>query len=316
MLFAYRTHDGMLDAGKAFSELAEGHGRKKQLCLRGPSQESMSRSLGFPPRSLPLEIDEKRRVEAQPECHESSGGASARYASALFAGWYAFLAPSDPPADAFVGPWAPVWAEEEQCWILGQSGQPYGPCNPGLDDAVAGLVNGLASGCWVEPGAGGKAVLTVYGPGPPQPQPVLPGFDEWAARQLHPAPESDPCIPCVDGGFTKALALGPGLREGGTNDLLLNLSASLSSDPSLRLDRVYFRVEEDFYPLDLAPGDLAALEQGAAGGLVLAGYGSLLPSLRQPSLFYVFSSDPSADCAAPAPDPTACFWSSTPVFLP
>lgn len=243
--------------------------------------------------------------------------AGSSYASALFAGWYAFFADSDPPADAFAGTWAPVWDAGQGCWALGQSGEAYGACNPGLDDAVAGLVGGLASGCWGAPGAGGKPVLTVAGPGAPQPRPALTGFDEWAARQLHPAPESDPCIPCVDGGYSAALTPTPATRSGaGSDDVMLNLSSSLSVDPALRLDRVYFRVGQDFYLLDLAPADLAALEQGAVGGLLLAGYGVLLPSPRQPSLVYVFRSDPAADCAGPAPDPNACFWSSTPVFLP
>jgi hypothetical protein len=242
--------------------------------------------------------------------------AGSSYASAFFSGWYAFAAGSQTPADPFAGLWAPAWSPALGCYVLGQEGTRHGSCNPGLADAVAGIVSGSASGCWGEPAASGKPVVVVSGLAVPVSQPPVASFDEWAARQQHPAPESDPCIPCVGGdgggGPSKAASASPQPAGG---DVLLNLSASVPFAVPAWLERVYFRVEDDFYPLALSPGEREALASGELGGLVLAGYGHLLPAVTQPSLVYVFTTDPATGCAA-EPAPATCFWSSTPVLLP
>jgi hypothetical protein len=238
--------------------------------------------------------------------------AGSSYASAFFSGWYAFVAAAQPPLEPFGGVWSPAWSAAHGCYVLGQAGELYGPCNPGLGPAVAGIVLGSASGCWEEPGASGKPVVVVPGPGAPVAKPPAPSFDHWASRQQHPAPESDPCIPCVGGGASTALASAP---EAAPDDLLLNLSSSAVLPSEAHLERVYFRLEEAFYPLDLSPADLDALTRGEVGGLLLEGFGSLLPALKQPSLFYLVSADPAVSCTAHPAEP-ACFWTSTPIFVP
>lgn len=235
--------------------------------------------------------------------------AGSSYATALFTGWYAMAAVADPGIDPFAGSWRPSWSQELECPRLMQDGTPRGPCNPALEEVLAGILyGGEASGCWSEPGTGGRPLLTTSLL-PAELPPPVPSLDHWVARQHRPAPESDPCIPCVGYDFA---AKGPA-DPPRPAEILIALSATAGMDETVHVDRVLFRTGGTFRPLGLDPLDLLLLARGALGGISLGGLEDLPQILHQPSLIYVLKTDPAADCDDPAN--TACYWTSTPLLL-
>ncbi len=229
--------------------------------------------------------------------------AGSSYASALFAGWYSMLAAREPALHASAGRWLPVWSEADGCFLLARDGEAIRECNPSLREVLAGLTQGgPESGCWEDAGADGRPLLTLV-PGPRITPPDVPSFDEWAAGTQHPAPESDPCIPCV--GFRP-------LRE--SRDIEVSISAAVGIDAGFYLDRLFLRSGDGFYPLNPTdPGDLEAFVRGAAGGLVLRGLDALPEIDSQPSLAYLVKTERDADCSIPGTG--LCFWTTTPLMI-
>lgn len=216
------------------------------------------------------------------------------YASALFAGWLAHSIVAGGPLDPLVGEWWPSWSSAKGCWEIAP--QADAPCNANANGLISRIF-GLAPGCWNGPQTPALEVALPFSPVAGNPLSSLPSFDEWV-RSHHPAPEPDPCVPCIDDDGSKAL----GLR-----DLRFDVSASAGLDPDHDLKSLYFRLERSFYLLlDEARGDGAALEALEAGdyaALRLTGVPAPLPA-EQSSLVYVVC-DSSA----------SCYWSSAPAFV-
>lgn len=234
--------------------------------------------------------------------------AGSSYSAAFLSGWYALLALDGLVGDGVGRPWAPAWSPDEGCFVLGSAGELFGGCNPNLEEVLAGLARGPASGCWSEIGAGGAPILESALPADPQSQPPIPSLDAWVAEN-RPAPESDPCIPCVGDG---AAVFG----EGSGPDLVVNLSASQPIDARDGiLDEVLLRIDDGFYPLGLSEADLAALQDATAGGLRLNGFLPLLPPDEQASLVYLFKTITNVSCRDQGPNSELCFWSSTPLLV-
>lgn len=227
------------------------------------------------------------------------------YASALFTGWFSMLAVTRPGIGALGGSWVPVWSKADRCVLLSRDGEPIRECNPAVHEVFAGLIEGgPQSGCWQAPGADDRPLVTLV-PRQEVKPPDVPSFDEWVAGRQHPAPESDPCIPCV----------GYRLRDriGESKDIFVAVSESVGIGPGVTLDRLFLRSGDRFYTLDVSVSDRQAFAGGRIGGLLLVGLDRLPEIDAQPSLAYLLKTEADADCSIPGT--RLCYWTTTPLML-
>lgn len=223
--------------------------------------------------------------------------AGSSYSSAMLAGWLVkVLGHPDVLRQLGDGPWVPAWSTARGCYVLakGKSLTPW--CNATATALFAGLTGASADDCsrgLTEPNdsapADGRAI-------PPDP---LPSLDAWG-DPTHPAPESDPCVPCE----------GTLLTSGSSSDLKIDLSQSGPLPSGIHLDSVSLRVGPSFYPISMSPSQLQGLEVGGLATLLLPGAGPLIPPIPSISLWYRLKANAGASCGT-----TACYWSSTPVLL-
>jgi len=205
------------------------------------------------------------------------------------------------------GAWKARWSNELGCIVLAQGAVAHPYCNPGMGPVLGGILLGLQSGCWDVPQE--ENILLTPPPPPAMTQPPIPGLSAWVAENIQPAPQEDPCIPCVDDdGYGGPPAIH------GDNDIFLNLTRSLPLSSSVSLDALFFRVGNSFYPVELSSEDLLRFANAELDGLYLTGYGELLEPGPHPSLYYQLKTDDGQDCNDPNPDLPTCLWSSTYIY--
>jgi hypothetical protein len=171
-------------------------------------------------------------------------------------------------------------------------------CNDAIDTLFEGLDGASEHACWLE---AVEPSVELPAPGAPQPQPTGPSAVAWG-EETGPAPESDPCVPCV----------GRIVDQGSSADLVIDLSQSRALPQAVRLDSVFLRIGTSFYQLPLDEEALALMAAGELAEIVLDGWGPLVqPSLGQPSLMHQLKTDPDADCS----EAGECFWTSSPVLI-
>jgi len=228
----------------------------------------------------------------------AAGGSS--FASAIFAGWLAEARLLLPVLDPLDGEsWSPQWSEGDGCFVLNSGTSPVTRCNAGFDGILADLTAPSSENCWLTEGA---TETLVGGPPPPaEPQPAWPSFDEWIAVN-HPTPESDPCIPCIDGGI---LFFGP------TDDLLINLSRTTASPHYLH--QLYLRVGSDFYPMGLG-ASAAEVATGAIDYILLPGWQTLIDPNSSASVISIRSENAEDDCSSGGNG--SCYWHASQLFRP
>ncbi len=226
--------------------------------------------------------------------------AGSSYSSAMLTGWIARTLKSHPHINAYDGNWQPRYSAANGCFELAQGDVAYAGCNAQVSDIFNGLQNGGIGSCWE---ATKPNTIFSGATGEPQSQPQVSAFDEWVAGN-GPLPESDPCVPCVGN-----------IQSGPVGDLLVNMSQSNSLPQALTLDKVYLRVNQDFYPLPLSAVELDWIHSAQVNHLSLPGWGSLVTGATPSSLMFVLK-DASQSAACDAPPNTGCMWTSTPMFYP
>ncbi len=77
MSLTHRHDDRVVSCIEAFRELTQSDRRQIQLGIRRASQEKVCGAVVVTRGSLSVQVDEKRRVDAQPERHCCSGGVCA-----------------------------------------------------------------------------------------------------------------------------------------------------------------------------------------------------------------------------------------------
>ena len=220
--------------------------------------------------------------------------AGASYAAAIYTGWLSFALDEFPGLDPFAdGIWSPVLRDDLGCPVLALGPQTSSACNEQVTALFDKLDPASPGNCWF---AATEPTETVPAPGEPVTQPGVPSLTNFSAT-THATPESDPCVPCVGVTFAQNVSLDFSLSHG--------LAAGTY------LDSVYLRVGSSFYTVWLSPSQIAAIQNGNLAALVLNGYAPLLVPGAQISLWYEMKTDPLANCQTS----TACFWSSTPVYL-
>lgn len=239
------------------------------------------------------------------------------YSSSLFAGWLAHSLLAWPSIDPLAVNWNLAWSESAGCYVLSEDGPAH--CNEAADRLLARVLGTSKETCWT---ATSKNFLEADSLGIPPQHGVtntLPSLSEWVEIEHTPAPESDPCVPCVADGFEPVewfqTPEGPQMRTADPDldhDLKLDLSASSAIDSALTLQELHLRVSDDFYllldrsqPTDVARLD--ALAHGEADGLVLRDARQLFEPHQQPSLLFVLCDNGSSSA-------NNCFWSSIPVL--
>jgi hypothetical protein len=196
------------------------------------------------------------------------------------------------------GPWVTTWSTPNDCIVLAQDGVEHPYCNPEIDSLMSGLMLGAQSGCWDAPVPAN--VLVAPPPGTAVAQPPAPGLVQWVADKLKPAPEEDPCIPCMDDDSYPPF----------TNDVFLNTTRSMPLSSHIYLDALFVRTGTAFYQVNLTPQELESVARAQIDGLNLPGFGAILDPASYPSLYYLLKMDPALDCSEPT-QANDCFWSST-----
>jgi hypothetical protein len=230
---------------------------------------------------------------------EWAAPAGSSYSTAMLTGWLSEVLERYPTLDVTAtGSWYPRWHAALGCWVLAQGVRMAPWCNDAIDVLFEGLAGDNENVCWhvaTEPS------VELPPPGQPQAQPAVPSIVAWAGETA-PAPESDPCVPCV----------GHLVAQGAATDLVIDLSQAQPLTPGIFLDAVFLRVGYGFYELPLDTEDLAAMAAGDLAQIVLSGWGTLIPpGSGQPSLVHQMKTDAGADCTFLG----LCFWTSTPLLI-
>jgi len=230
------------------------------------------------------------------------------YASSLFAGWMAHTLLAQPVSNPLDVAWGLSWSDAAGCFVLSEEGPPV--CNLAADRLLLRALGGTAETCWTPSPQTYEEVDSLELPVQQGITGRLPSLVEWQEIEHAPTPDSDPCVPCVSDGFNQTVGAGlKGPQRRATDlDLMLDLSDSSAIRPSLTLEELHLRVEDDFHPLLLrsVPEHVARLDVLAAGqtdGLLVRNARSLFRPDQQPSLLFVLC-DTGEDC----------FWISIPVL--
>lgn len=220
------------------------------------------------------------------------------YSSALLSGWLVQLL--DHPevlSQLGDGPWVPAWSASSGCYVLAKGRAPTPWCNDAITSLFAGLIGPPPPGCGQRHS---DPTVTVPTPGRGTPPDAIPSIDTWGVP-THPAPESDPCVPCS----------GQMVASGHTTDLRIDLSDSEALPSGIVFDQVALRVGQNNYVLGLTLGQLTQMAGAGLATIVVPGGGALVDPNSSPSLWYRMKPDPAINCASS----TLCFWSSTPILI-
>ena len=226
--------------------------------------------------------------------------AGSSYSSAMLAGWLVeALQRPDLLATLPDEPWRAAFNVQKNCWVLARGPKLLPLCNGGITGILGPMTaNPLAAcgGVTARPVATPPPGLRAHTPGP------LDSIESLGAP-THPAPESDPCVPCS----------GVIVADGGGNgsDLVLDLSKSGPLPGDLTFDEVDLRVGDLYYPIALSEEELTLMREGALGTIVVPDGAALLRYGDSPSLWYRLRGEDTVECTAERP----CVWSSTPLMV-
>jgi hypothetical protein len=233
------------------------------------------------------------------------------YAAASLSGVLAHARSMIPEFDPYQsdGLLYPQWIESEQCFALHQDGKRVGACNRELTDLYAAIDQENPSLCWTAPKLSVEVVESVTSGSAPR---WSPPFPTYVATELVPAPEEDPCLPCVEDDD-------PPL----SNDLHIDVSLAEALDANKFVDRVELRAGSSYYKLSLSPLARTKLKDGTLDRLTIPGGKSLIAGQGQPSLiFTIFAATnpipPDANSGVKCPSgPSSggsCYWTSSPIL--
>ena len=229
-----------------------------------------------------------------------SAPAGSSYSSAMLAGWLVKpLKHPDVIAALGPGPYTAVRHPTRGCIVLGKGTNVTPWCNTAITAIFEDLQDPSSDAC-VQ--AVSSPTAAAPSPGPSVSPDPLPSVDRWGVP-THPAPESDPCVPC-----TGELSAG---TDGG-DDLTLDFSQSGAMPQGMYLDSVALRVGESYFSLDLTPAQITDIQRGELATLVVPNAASLFEPYPSLSLWYRIKEAPAIDCATSL---GGCYWSSTPLLL-
>jgi hypothetical protein len=224
--------------------------------------------------------------------------AGSSYSSALLSGWLVMLLDHpDVLAQLGDGVWVPAWSATSGCYVLARGRKQTPWCNT----AVTSILTNLAGP--EPPGCGNRAsdpAVTVPQPGQSTTPDPIPSIDSWGAP-THPAPESDPCVPCT----------GSLVSTNHGTDLRLDLSESEPVPSGVVLDQVALRVATSYYVLGLGSTQLQLMDSGGLATIVVPNGGALITPGASLSLWYRMKPSLDINCSSS----TQCFWSSTPLQI-
>lgn len=224
--------------------------------------------------------------------------AGSSYSSAMLAGWLVeVLQHPEVLSTLGDGPWVPSWSAQRQCYVLTKGRKTTRWCNAAITTLFDGLAGASESVCWR---AATEPAVSAPTPGGPTSPSSLPSLDAWG-DPTHPAPESDPCVPCTVNVRTAFVG----------SDLEIDLSQSGSLPGGIHLDDVSLRVDDHYYDLALTDTELHEMEIGEVATILIHDAGVLIPPGASISLWYRMKENATATCSTSA----GCFWSSTPMLL-
>jgi hypothetical protein len=222
--------------------------------------------------------------------------AGSSYSSALLSGWLVTpLAHPDVLAQLDNGPWVPAWSATAGCYVLGKGRSATPWCNDAVTSIFSALIGPAPTGCGHQ---ATEPIVTAPASGRATAPDAIPSIDSWGAP-THPAPESDPCVPCT------------GVVTGHGADLTLDLSESGALPGTIVLDQVALRVGASNHVLDLATWQLQLIGSGGLATLVIPNGGAWVTPGVSLSIWYRMRPSSINDCSSSQ----SCFWSSTPVLI-
>jgi hypothetical protein len=233
------------------------------------------------------------------------------YAAASLSGVLAHVRSAIPEFDPYQsdGLLYPQWVESEQCFALHQDGKRIGGCNHELTELYAAIDQQNPALCWTAAKLSVEVVDSVTPGFAPR---WSPPFPTYVATELVPAPEEDPCLPCVEDDD-------PPL----SNDLHIDVSLAEALDANKFVDRLELRAGSSYYKLSLSPLARTKLKDGTLDRLTIPGGRSLIAGKPQPSLiFTIFAAanpiPPDANSGVKCPSgPSSggsCYWTSSPIL--
>lgn len=246
--------------------------------------------------------------------------AGSSYASALFAGWLAGTMVRETVADPFSGAlWLPHricsytvlgGGNEATCsYVLQHGNWQYSSVNPQpLLDRLRGIGPQHCAGKVRALQLGGPTYAVAEVPDLVLPPSYVEAVYQ-APAQIGPAPEPDPCVPCMGskagGGSGLLLDLGWGRArraQAESGDLVLDLSESFALAPGITVKEVYLRIGDSFFLIPLDSQTLVDFAAGDLEELVLENVFEEVKS-EQSSLVYILLLENEE------------FWSSTPILI-